>query len=78
MASLREHPLDPELARIEAPTAILAAADDQHCPPRASQIIAERVVGSELTVLDDTGHPIPVERPREAAAVITGLANRAQ
>lgn len=76
MASLREHPLDDELAAIIAPTAILAATDDQHCPPRAGQIIADRISGSEFTVLEDTGHPIPVERPVEVARLITAFADR--
>lgn len=78
MASLREHPLDPELAAIDVPTAILAATDDQHCPPRAAQIIADRIVGSELSVTEDTGHPVPVERPREVAELISRLGDRAE
>ena len=70
MASLNEAPLDPELERITQPTVLVAGTADQHCPPRASEIIAGQISGSTIHVLDDTGHPLPVERPDEVAAAI--------
>ena len=70
MASLNEAPLDAELGAIEAPTVIVAGDADQHCPPRASEIIAEQIDGSTMRVLEDTGHPLPVERADEVAAAI--------
>jgi 3-oxoadipate enol-lactonase len=73
MASLNERPLDDELGAISAPTVIVAGDADQHCPPRASEIIADKIPGSTLRVLQDTGHPLPVERPDEVADAILGL-----
>jgi pimeloyl-ACP methyl ester carboxylesterase len=70
MASLKEHPLDPELGQVRAPTVILAGDHDQHCPPRAAEIIVGAIAGSRLEVLSDTGHPLPVERPGEVAKAI--------
>jgi pimeloyl-ACP methyl ester carboxylesterase len=70
MASLNEAPLDSELGAIAVPTVLVAGDADQHCPPRASEIIAERISGSTLQVIEDTGHPLPVERPDEVAAAI--------
>jgi pimeloyl-ACP methyl ester carboxylesterase len=70
MADLRDHALDDELGRITAPTTILAGDRDQHCPPRAAEIIAERVAGSGLEILPGAGHPLPVERPDETADAI--------
>ena len=70
MASLNEAPLDGELDAITQPTVIVAGDNDQHCPPRASEIIAEKIEGSTMRVLDDTGHPLPVERPDEVAEAI--------
>jgi 3-oxoadipate enol-lactonase len=67
MAALNENPLDPELGRISAPTLIVASERDQHCPPKAAQVIATGVPGSRLEILPDAGHAIPVERPRELA-----------
>jgi len=74
MASLRSEPLDGELGAISAPTIVLAGDKDQHCPPRAGQIIAERIADSKLQVIADTGHPLPVERPAEVAAAIETVA----
>jgi 3-oxoadipate enol-lactonase len=73
MASLNERPLDDELGTIGVPTVIVAGDADQHCPPRASEIIAEKIAGSTMRVLEDTGHPLPVERPDEVADAILGL-----
>jgi pimeloyl-ACP methyl ester carboxylesterase len=70
MASLNEHPLDPELDRIKQPTVIVAGDADQHCPPRAAEIIADKIPGSTMRVIEDTGHPLPVERPQEVADAI--------
>jgi 3-oxoadipate enol-lactonase len=73
MASLNEKPLDDELGAISVPTVLVAGDADQHCPPRASEIIAERIDGSTVRVLEHTGHPLPVERPDEVADAILGL-----
>ncbi len=70
MAGLREHPLDTELGNIRAPTVIVAGEKDQHCPPRAAEIIAGGISGSRLEILPDTGHPIPVERAADTARLI--------
>jgi pimeloyl-ACP methyl ester carboxylesterase len=77
MASLRDEPLDGELGAISVPTIILAGDADQHCPPRAGQIIADRIVGSELQIIADSGHPLPVERPAEVATAVETISCRA-
>jgi pimeloyl-ACP methyl ester carboxylesterase len=73
MAALNAAPLDPELHVIKTPTLILASDKDQHCPPKAAEIIAAGIHGSRLEVLADAGHPIPVEKPRELAALINSF-----
>lgn len=75
MASLKPRALDAELAAIEVPTVIVAGEEDQHCPPKAAEVIAERVSDSRLETLPDTGHPIPVERPKEVARLIATIAS---
>lgn len=70
MAALNRAPLDPELPRIEAPTLIVASDRDQHCPPRAAEIIGAGIPGSRLVVLEGAGHPIPAERPQELVRLI--------
>jgi 3-oxoadipate enol-lactonase len=73
MAALNAAPLDTELPRITAPTLIVASDRDQHCPPRAAEIIAAGVAGSRLEIVEGAGHPIPVERPRELARSINAF-----
>jgi 3-oxoadipate enol-lactonase len=73
MAGLNAAPLDPELGEISARTLIVAADKDQHCPPKAGEIIAASIAGSRLEVLAGAGHPIPVEKPRELARLINSF-----
>ena len=70
MAALFEAPLDPELGQIKAPVLIVASDLDQHCPPKAAEIIQSGIPGSRIEILRGAGHAIPVERPRELAAAI--------
>ena len=73
MAALNAAPLDPELARISAPTLIVASELDRHCPPKAAEIIAAGIRGSRVEVMAGAGHPIPVEKPRELAGSINAF-----
>jgi 3-oxoadipate enol-lactonase len=70
MAALNAAPLDPMLGQIKAPTLIVASDLDQHCPPKAAEIIAAGIPGSRLEILTGSGHAIPVERPKELAAAM--------
>lgn len=73
MAALNAAPLDPELGRIAAPTLIVASDLDRHCPPKAAEIIASGIKGSGLEIISGAGHPIPVEKPRELAALMNAF-----
>lgn len=75
MFSLHSEPLDDELDGIDVPTVLVAGEADQHCPPRASEIIASRIKGSSVRVLSGTGHPIPVERSDEVVEEICRLSS---
>ena len=70
MAALNAAPLDPELGQIKTPTLIVASDHDQHCPPKAAEIIAAGIPGSRVEIVREAGHAIPVERPEELAAAI--------
>ncbi len=70
MARLGAEPLDPELARIQAPALIIAGERDQLCPPRAAEIIRAGIPRSKMLVVDGVGHPIPVEKPGELGSAI--------
>jgi len=73
MAALNAAPLDPELPMIKAPTLIVASEKDQHCPPRAAEIIASGIAESRLELIPEAGHPIAVEKPRELAGLINSF-----
>lgn len=70
MARLSTEPLDPELGRIQAPTLVIAAELDRNCPPRAGQIIVDRVPGARMLVIPGSGHQVEVEKPAELSAAI--------
>ena len=70
MAALNAAPLDPELSRIAAPTLVVAADRDHHCPPKAADMIAAGIPGSRVEIIRGAGHAIPVEKPNDLAALI--------
>jgi pimeloyl-ACP methyl ester carboxylesterase len=53
------------LGQIRAPTLVIAGADDAATTPADAALIAERVPGARLVVVDDAAHLANVEqRPR--------------
>ena len=77
MAGLKPNPLDPELVKIGAPTLIVCADLDQHCPPRAGEIIAAGIPEATMEIISGSGHMLPAERPRELAGAVTGFLRQA-
>ncbi|OLT30625.1 3-oxoadipate enol-lactonase [Nocardiopsis sp. CNR-923] len=71
-AAIEHHDVRGVLDRIQAPTLVLAGADDAGTPPRGhGELIAERVPDARLVVLDDAAHLLSWQR---AAKVNTLLA----
>jgi 3-oxoadipate enol-lactonase len=65
------------LARIAAPTLIIAGRQDQATPVAAAQFIHSRIAGASLTILD-AAHISNVEQPSAYAETVLGfLARRA-
>jgi proline iminopeptidase len=60
---LRDFDLRPELARITAPTLILAGARDWICPPEFSHEIHALIPGSRLVIVEDSSHSMRVDAP---------------
>jgi proline iminopeptidase len=60
---LRHFDLRPELARITAPTLILAGARDWICPPEFSHEIHALIPGSRLVIVEDSSHSMRVDAP---------------
>jgi len=70
MAGLNVSPLDPELGKITAPTLVISTDLDQHCPPRAGEIIRAGVPGALMEVINGSGHMVPAEKPTELGQLI--------
>ncbi|HEY8761803.1 MAG TPA: alpha/beta fold hydrolase [Candidatus Dormibacteraeota bacterium] len=77
MAGLKTSALDPELVKIRARTLIVCADLDQHCPPRAGEIIAAGIPDSTMEIILGSGHMLPAEKPQELAALVIGFLREA-
>jgi proline iminopeptidase len=73
---LRRYDLRPELARITAPTLILAGRHDWICAPEFSEEIHRLIPGSELRIFEESSHSIRVDEPEALVAAITGFVTR--
>ena len=51
------------LQRIEAPTLVVHGRQDRMVPVANAEILAERIPGAELRILDDAGHLYSTEQP---------------
>ena len=67
---LRGYDLRPELARITAPTLILAGRHDWICPPEFSEEMHRFIPGSRLRIFEDSSHSIRVDEPEALIAAI--------
>jgi len=68
---LRTFDLRPELARITAPTLILAGRHDWICPPEFSEEIHALIPGSQLRIFEHSSHSIRVDEPAALLDAIT-------
>jgi len=73
--ALSDMDLRHSLPRLTVPTIVIAGAKDRLTPPsHASRIAAELPDLRRLTVLPDTGHMAPLERPKEVTGALIELA----
>lgn len=52
------------LRKIKCPTLILCGAEDQLCPPKRHEFMAELIEVAELSIIDGAGHLPPLEQPK--------------
>lgn len=58
-----------DLEAIRVPTLVLAGREDQLCPPKVQEEMAERLSNGKLVFIEDCGHLPPLERPRTVTAL---------
>ena len=56
--------------RIAAPTLVVTGSADQVVDPRNSDLLAARIPGARLEVVEGAGHVLFWERPEEFAALV--------
>ncbi len=64
------------ISAITCPVLLITGAQDSWSPEKQHREIAEKLAASVLQVIDGAGHFMPVERPDETVAVITGWLDR--
>ena len=61
------------LARINAPTLLIAGDLDKNAPLKTMTKMAETIAGARLEVIRGAGHYAPLERPAEFNALVAGF-----
>ena len=51
------------LETINCPTTVMCGAEDRICPPSLHELMAARIPGARLVVIEDCGHLATLERP---------------
>ena len=74
MQAIAGHDTLERLHEISAPTLVVHGTDDQMLPVGNASLIAERISGSRLEILDGVGHVFWWERPELAADLVRDLA----
>jgi len=64
MLRLNTEPMIDELGAINHPTLVVAGELDPYCPPKASEMITERIPNAEMCVIPDVGHCLHWEQPQ--------------
>jgi len=64
------------LPRIAVPTLVVHGRHDRMVPVENGRILAERIPGARLEILDESGHLYPTEEPAVDAAIAEFLAAR--
>ncbi len=63
----------PRIASVRTPTLIVQAMDDQVIDASHGRILRQSIPGSQIRILAQTGHMVPLERPAETAEAIAAF-----
>ncbi len=78
MAAIAAHDTYDRLGRIACPTLVITGRDDALIPWQNSRLIAERIPGAQLEVLDPAGHCFWLERPEDSRVAIARFLEQVQ
>lgn len=74
-ASVRQDRLS-GIAQIKAPTHVVVGGADRLTPPTMAREIADEIPGAALTVIDDAGHLVNIEKPEAFNEAALGFLKR--
>ena len=77
MKALSEHDTYDRLPQIGCPTLVITGKDDALISWENSRLLAKRIPGARLEVLDPAGHCFWLERPEDSRAAIVRFLDRA-
>ncbi len=63
----------PTLATIDCPTTVICGIEDRLCPVEYHELMAERIPGARLVIIDDCGHLASLEQPRVVSSELERL-----
>ena len=61
------------IASLRAPTLIVQAMDDAVVDASHGRILRQSISGSQIRILAETGHIVPIERPRETVEAVSAF-----
>ncbi|MCI4327090.1 MAG: alpha/beta fold hydrolase [Thermoplasmata archaeon] len=74
--SIREFDTRGRLIGMRAPLLVIQGMDDQVIDASHARLLRQTIQGTEVRLLAQTGHMVPVERPTETAEAIRGWVGR--
>ncbi len=76
--TMKEFDERPRIAGLKVPTLIIQAMDDAVVDASHGRILRQSIPGAQIRILAETGHMIPVERPRETVDAIGAWIRRVE
>ncbi|MGA8302628.1 MAG: alpha/beta fold hydrolase [Thermoplasmata archaeon] len=77
-ASMEKFDERSRVAGVRMPTLIVQAMDDQVVDASHGRILRQSIPGAQIRILAETGHMVPLERPKETVEAIAGFVRSAE
>lgn len=68
--AMRDFDVRARLGRMRTPTLIVHGLEDNVVDPSHARLLRQAIPGSEVRLLPNTGHLVPIERPEETAQLL--------
>ncbi len=74
--AMKDFDVRPRLGTVRTPTLIVHGLEDSVVDPSHARLLRQAIPGSEVRLLPNTGHLIPIERPEETAKLLVDWFHR--